>query len=81
MTRLSVTKCTTVVNDMEEPSPIIVYSPLVTRERFSELSGLGEETIRGMVDKGHLPTVKVGKHRMINLALLNESCLKEVWEK
>ncbi len=66
---------------MEEHSQITVFSPLVTRERFSEMSGLGEETIRGMVEKGHLPTMKVGKHRMINLALLNESCLKEVWEK
>lgn len=54
--------------------------PIVTKKLFSQLSGLSEEVIRGMIDKGHLPTVKVGKHRMVNVALLTKESLEEEFE-
>ncbi|MCW8829703.1 MAG: hypothetical protein OQK94_11705 [Gammaproteobacteria bacterium] len=65
---------------MEEQS-IQMITPLATKERFSEMTGLGVEVVRGMIEKGHLPTVKTGKYRLINLALLYQDLLKEAWEK
>lgn len=65
-----------------EQKPIFQPStPLVTKARFSEMSGLTEETLRGMIERGHLPTLKVGKHRMINVALLTKECLEQDFER
>ena len=55
--------------------------PVMTRELFSTFSGLGEEVIRGMIERGQLPSVKVGRHRMVNLALLTEDMMSEAWDK
>ena len=60
-------------DDMKSLS--LAPGPVVTKHMFSQISGLGEETIRGMVNKGYLPTVKIGKHRMVNLALLTKDVL------
>lgn len=66
---------------MEGNQLTLVSSPIATKERFSQLSGLEEGVIRGMIDKGHLPTVKIGKYRLINLALLQDELLREAWER
>jgi len=55
--------------------------PLVTKRLFSQLTGLTEETIRGMIDRGHLPTVKIGKHRMVNVALITKEALEAEFER
>ncbi|MGP5309618.1 DNA-binding protein [Vreelandella alkaliphila] len=54
--------------------------PTMTIERFSQLSGLDEGVIQGHIRRGYLPTIKVGRYRMINVALLNAQCLSaEEW--
>lgn len=53
-----------------------VLTPLVTKGLFSQITGLTEEVIRGMIDKGHLPTIKIGRRRLINLALLSKEALE-----
>lgn len=45
---------------------------IVTRERFSQATGLTEETIRNMVYRGYLPSVLIGRHRMINVVALTK---------
>jgi len=55
--------------------------PIMTRERFSLLSGLGDEVVRGMLERGQLPSVKVGRHRLVNVARLMVESLSEVCEK
>lgn len=60
--------------------PIITPSaigPIVTKECFSAVSGLRVDQVRGMMANGYLPTLKIGKHRMINMALLTQECLQE----
>lgn len=52
--------------------PMVV--PVVTKERFAELSGLTEGVVQGMIEKGHLPSIKFGRYRMVNLALLMKDC-------
>lgn len=65
----------------EQKAAIQATTPIVTKARFSEMSGLTEETLRGMIERGHLPTLKVGKHRMINVALLTKECLEQDFER
>lgn len=67
---------------MEEAKPAnTLFSPMCTKERFAELTGLEVGVVRGLIEKGHLPSVKVGKYRLINMALLSDELLKEVWDK
>ncbi|WP_435106759.1 hypothetical protein [Arhodomonas sp. AD133] len=47
---------------------------LMTRQRFAHLSGLGEDVVRGMISRGQLPTVKLGRYRMVNLEALRRMC-------
>ena len=66
--------------ETEQKAAFPATTPIVTKARFSEMSGLTEETLRGMIERGHLPTLKVGKHRMINVALLTKECLEQDFE-
>jgi hypothetical protein len=67
---------------MQEPaerasiSPAAI-GPIVTKEWFSAVSGLRVDQVRGMMANGYLPTLKIGKHRMVNMALLTQECLQE----
>lgn len=54
--------------------------PVMTIERFSELSGLTPNTIRGQISQGNLPMIKVGRRRLVNVALFTAECLRsEDW--
>ncbi|CAA0100661.1 Uncharacterised protein [BD1-7 clade bacterium] len=60
---------------------LVSTGPVVTKQLFSHMTGLTKETIRGMIERGHLPTVKIGKHRMINVALLTKESLEREFEE
>lgn len=54
--------------------------PLVTRERFAELVFGSKDAVGvvvGMINKGYLPTVSIGKYSFVNLALLQRECLEK----
>lgn len=54
------------------------YMPvLITRERFSEISGLPIGVVVGMCNKNWLPCMTLGKRSLINLALLNKRALEK----
>ncbi len=59
---------------------VMSSSPLVSRERFAEML-FGDKTcvgiVVGMINKGYLPTVSIGKYSFINLALLQKQCLEK----
>ncbi len=68
-------ECITVQDEhMEMPTLEQPNVCLMTRERFAQLSGLGEDVVRGMINRGQLPTVKLGRYRMINLEALRRMC-------
>ena len=52
-------------------------SPIVTIEKFSDISGLTVGSIRALIGRGILPTIKVGKRRMINVALIEKEALSQ----
>jgi hypothetical protein len=67
-------------NDFGKPMNVAVMSPspLVSRERFAEML-FGDRgsvgIVIGMINKGYLPTVSIGKYSFVNLALLQKQCL------
>lgn len=55
---------------------MVVISPIMSKERFSVLTGLTEDVIRNWIRNGYIPTVKVGKRRMINVAKLTQEMME-----
>ena len=44
---------------MDEHKHIVMIPvPVMTKERFAEMTGLSEGQVRGMIEKGHLPSIK-----------------------
>lgn len=52
---------------------------LETVEAFAERNGLTYDTVRAWVAKAVLPSVKLGKRRLINTALLRQHLLDQDW--
>ena len=50
--------------------------PLMAADRFAELVGVSSEVVRGWIDKGYLPTQKVGRYRLVNIAVLTREALQ-----
>lgn len=51
---------------------ISVLPPLLSREHFASFVGATLDTVRGLAQTHTIPTVKVGRHRLINLAKLTD---------
>ncbi|OAM51519.1 hypothetical protein A7981_08495 [Methylovorus sp. MM2] len=51
--------------------------PVISRQKFAEMIGMSEGIIEGWMNRGYLPTLLIGKHRLINLALLNKLALEQ----
>ncbi|RDL42755.1 DNA-binding protein [Marinomonas piezotolerans] len=54
-----------------------LHSPIVTIEKFSDVSGLTIDTIRALISRGKLPTMKIGRRRMVNVALIEKEALSQ----
>lgn len=50
--------------------------PVMTDERFAELSGLSPDTVRGQLQQGNLPIYHIGRRRMVNVAPLVTECMQ-----
>lgn len=53
---------------------LLGVGPFVSRERFAQMVGLPVGVIVGMINKGYLPTVDVGRYSCVNVALLMRRC-------
>ncbi len=56
---------------------IQISVPVMHKVRFSELSGVDVGVVDGWIKKGLIPTKKVGRCRMINIAVFHEECLED----
>lgn len=54
-------------------SPVMVC----TLAKFAEQSGMEEGVVLGWIKKGYLPTKRIGKYTLINLALFNQELLSD----
>jgi hypothetical protein len=59
----------------EQKHVILIATPVMTQERFAQLSGLTEGQVRGQIEKGHLPSLKIGRVRLVNVAALSQDAL------
>jgi hypothetical protein len=48
------------------------FAPMMTIEDFSSSCGVTAETVRGWVKRGYVPTLKLGRRRMINVVALGK---------
>lgn len=49
--------------------------PVMERERFAALVGIDVGVVNGWIERGYVPTVKIGRHRLVNLAALTREAL------
>jgi hypothetical protein len=69
--------------DTEDPLNLVPQGnpPLVPWHRFAEWIGMGDEpvVVRTWLERGYLPSKKVGKRTMVNVALLTQMLLEQEW--
>ncbi|WP_395763881.1 DNA-binding protein [Stutzerimonas balearica] len=68
--------------ELEEIEPSKLIGPqqdLETVECWAERNGLTFDMARAWVYRGVIPTVKLGKRRMVNSALLRHWLLEQEW--
>ena len=54
---------------------ITIPAPEMTIEKYAETIGVTERTVRAWINKGLLPTFKLGKRRMINVSVRTLQCI------
>lgn len=54
-----------------------VNIPVMEKGKFADLIGVDVGVVNGWIEKGYLPSLKLGKHRLVNVALLAEKCLAQ----
>jgi excisionase family DNA binding protein len=64
--------------------PIVVEAPFLTPEMLAELTGIGQRgkrIVQGWIDRGAIPSVKVGKHVVVPTRELREHLSKLLGER
>lgn len=56
--------------NLDELASRLFFIPFMTQAKFAESIGLTKGVIGGWIDLDSIPTVKIGKHRMINMVVL-----------
>lgn len=64
------------INEQSRSNDLLPSSPVQTFERFALASGLSVDCVRGMAERGQLPTLKIGKRRLVNVVLLLKECVQ-----
>lgn len=60
----------------ENHSVPALKTPICTQEQYAIEAGHTLDTVRNQVNRGYLPTIKIGRYRMINLMQLGRMCLE-----
>lgn len=69
-------------NNLEQPPKaellrVQPITPLISKRLFADLVGVTERTVEGWMTKGYVPTVKIGRHPLVNIALIYQQCLDQ----
>jgi len=54
-----------------------ISSPLLCKKRFAKIAGVSERVVDGWLYKGHVPSIKIGRHLLVNISLLEKQCLEQ----
>ncbi|MDT4826214.1 hypothetical protein FQZ97_595190 [compost metagenome] len=62
-----------------KPEQFVNCPPLMPWRQFAIWIRMEEDQdrVRGWIDKGYLPTVRIGRHRMVNVALVVKNLLEQ----
>lgn len=62
-----------------DPQKLNGAPPMMPWPKFAEWIGMGDEpvVVRSWVERGYLPSIKVGKRTMVNVSLLVQQLLNE----
>lgn len=62
-----------------DPQKLHGAPPMMPWPKFAEWIGMGDEpvVVRSWVERGYLPSIKVGKRTMVNVSLLVQQLLNE----
>ncbi|BBM04193.1 DNA-binding protein [Microbulbifer sp. GL-2] len=63
------------MSDKADPAPL--KAPVSTQEQYAIDTGLTLKTVRGQVQRGYLPTIKIGRYNLINMVKLSQLCMGE----
>lgn len=61
------------LNDQSQTPPLMPWREFADWIRMAD----NHDKVRGWIRRGYIPTVKLGKHVMVNLTLLNHRLLEE----
>ncbi|MCP8686077.1 DNA-binding protein [Marinobacterium sedimentorum] len=50
--------------------------PLMAWREFADWIRMEQSIVRGWIEKGLLPTERIGKHRLVNVSLLSKQLLE-----
>jgi hypothetical protein len=56
------------------PAPV---PPLMAWREFADWIRIDQGIVGGWIESGYIPSVRIGKHRLINVAKLSQSLLEE----
>lgn len=68
-----------VLEELDASKLVIPQRDVETIEAFAERNGLTYDTARAWAHKGVIPSIKLGKRRMVNSALLRNWLLEQEW--
>ena len=52
--------------------------PVMGQKKFADLAGVTEGVLEGWINRGYIPTIKIGKHTLINLVGLTQACIERI---
>lgn len=55
--------------------------PVMHRDAFAQQVGVSADVVTGWINRGYIPTMDVGKYRLVNLALLTQLALESDFRK
>lgn len=67
----------TLIMDTNLPAGQFVNIPIMSRDRFAELTGYEVGVINNWIAKGYLPTFDIGRYSAINMELLRKMCMEK----
>ena len=69
-----------VIKDAEQFQKLLIAPPVIPWRDFATWIQLSDDVVEHWVKRGYLPTVKIGRYRMVNVALLTQQLLNEEYE-
>lgn len=50
---------------------------VMARDKFAELVGVSVGVVEGWMDRGHVQSIVIGRHRLVNMVALTLRCLNQ----